>query len=46
MIYFLNLPQHFTVFGLSIPMFGFILVVLMILYLKDYGAAKKLQQYK
>ena len=28
-IYFLNLPRHFTVFGLSIPMFGFILVVLM-----------------
>ena len=23
-----------------------LLVVLMILYLKDYGAAKKLQQYK
>ena len=27
-------------------MIGIILVVLMILYLKDYGAAKKLQQYK
>lgn len=29
-IYFLNLPQHFTVFGVNIPMFGFILVALMI----------------
>ena len=36
-------------YAISIGLFGMIgiiLVVLMILYLRDYGAAKKLQQYK